>query len=169
MSWACPCRLTSAPLYQEPATPRSNCGTSGTACADRPSQATSRTSTPSVWVCWGRVSGLVCKLQVVKYECSFILSLYLVLQAIWMRNFNNLYACSVHSSWELINEQKQLYNVCWSSDVIRVVSAWRLQIYDEQLTLQSVVRCLKDMCIYSPMQGAAHQRCCIIRVALWEM
>lgn len=50
-SWACPCRPTSALLCQEPATPRSNCGTSGTACAGRPSRATSRTSTPSVWVC----------------------------------------------------------------------------------------------------------------------
>lgn len=50
MSWACPCRLTSALLCRGPATPRSNCGTSGTACAGRLSQATSRTSTPSVWV-----------------------------------------------------------------------------------------------------------------------
>lgn len=50
MSWACPCRLTSALLCRGPATLRSNCGTSGTACAGRLSQATSRTSTPSVWV-----------------------------------------------------------------------------------------------------------------------
>ena len=52
-SWACPCRPTCAPLCREPATPRSSCGTSGTACAGRPSQATSRTSTPSVWVSSG--------------------------------------------------------------------------------------------------------------------
>lgn len=56
-SWVCPCRPTSAPLCQEPATLRSNCGTSGTACAGRPSQATSRTSTPSVWVCSGQRQG----------------------------------------------------------------------------------------------------------------
>lgn len=49
-SWVFPCHLTSAPLCQGPVTPRSSCGTSGTACAGRPSQATSRTLTPSVWV-----------------------------------------------------------------------------------------------------------------------
>ncbi len=48
--WVCPCRPTCAPLCQAPATPLSNCGTSGTACAGRLSQVTSRTSMPSVWV-----------------------------------------------------------------------------------------------------------------------
>ena len=50
-SWACRCRLTSALLCQEHVTPRSNCGTSGTACVGRPSRAMSPTSMPSVWVC----------------------------------------------------------------------------------------------------------------------
>lgn len=59
-SWVCPCRPTSAPLCREPAMPQSSCGTSGTACAGRPSQATSRTSTPSVWVCSGQLQCLIC-------------------------------------------------------------------------------------------------------------
>lgn len=53
-SWVCLCLLISAPLCLEPVTPRSNCGTSETACVGRPSRATSQTSMPSVWVCSGQ-------------------------------------------------------------------------------------------------------------------
>lgn len=59
MSWVCPFRPTSTPSCREPATLQSNCGTSGTACAGRPSRATNRTSTLSVWVSSG--TGCPCR------------------------------------------------------------------------------------------------------------
>lgn len=73
MSWVFPCRPTSAPLCREPVTPQSNCGTSGTACAGRPSQATSQTSTPSVWVSSGPCNQTIsCQISIFWFIVFFL-------------------------------------------------------------------------------------------------
>ena len=114
--WVSPCRPTSALLCQEPATPPSNCGTSGTACAGRPSQATSQTSTPSVWVSSGQI-------QVVGYVSLFTLVYCLgsqikgALHLFLHMNCSSLIMGCIGSLW------KQLNIFFWNSEVLCGVSA----------------------------------------------